>query len=330
MNNRRNLVIALGACALTAPFTSFAQQQGKVWRVGFLAQRRLEISDSDYMYGPFRAGMRELGYVEGKNLVIEWRSAEGRYERLPSLATELVNIKVDLIVAVGTPASVAAQKTTSTIPVITVNAGDPVGSGLVKSLSHPGGNITGLSGMASDLRLKQFEMLLSMAPKVSRMVVLVNPTNAANIKSLDLIQATGPKRGVTILRADARTQQEIDDAFFWMHQQKAGAVMVSLDSFLQQQKNQIVQMAAKYRLPSIAAYGEYVEGGGLMSYGTNLGELFRRTGTYVDKIIKGAKPADLPVEQPTKFELLINRNTANALGLTIPQSLLISADKVIE
>jgi putative ABC transport system substrate-binding protein len=328
LNTRRKVVIALGAGALTAPFGSFAQQQGKVWRIGFLSPRHVDFIDSDYYYGPFRRGMRELGYVEGKNLVIEWRSAEGESQRLPGIAAELVNLKVDVIVTGGTPATRAAQKATATIPIVMGSVGDPVGYGFVKTLARPDGNITGMSNMASDLREKQFEMLFGMVPKLSRLAILINdPRTVANLKN---IEAEGQKRGVAILRAQARSPAEIDIAFSSMRQQKAEALMVTLDPFLQQQKNQIVQLAAKHRLPAIAAYGEYAEAGGLMSYGANLAGVVLRTATYVDKILKGAKPGDLPVEQPTKFELFINGKTAKALGLKIPQSLLISAEKVIE
>src|ERR1035437_7675430 len=206
MNNRRKLVIALGASALTVPLSSFAQQ-GKVWRVGFLGTS----TASGYSPEALRAGLRELGYVDGKNLVIEWRFAEGKNERLPGLASELVNLKVDVIVAAGTPATSAAQKATTIIPIVMGNIGDPVGSGFVKSLARPSGNITGLSGMGGDVSLKKLELLLNMVPKLSRMALLVNPSNMANIKRLESVQAEGQKRGVKILRAEAQTSQEIDN-----------------------------------------------------------------------------------------------------------------------
>ena len=323
-------MVALGAGALAVPFSSFAQQQGKAWRVGFLSQRHVNFLDSDYYYGPFTLGMRELGYVEGQNLVIEWRSAEGNNERLPGLATELVNLKVDVIVTAGAPATSAARNATTTIPIVMGSTGDPVGSGFVKSLARPEGNITGLSNMSGDVSPTQLEMLLAMVPKLSRVAVLVNPTNMANIKNLERVQSEGQKRGVKILRADTRTPQEIDNAFSWIRQQNAGALIVSLEPLFQQHKSQIAELTAKHRLPSIAGLREYVEAGVLMSYGASLADQFRRAATYVDKILKGAKPGDLPVEQPTIFELFINGKTAKALGLTIPQSLLASADKVIE
>jgi putative ABC transport system substrate-binding protein len=330
MNTRRKLLIALGAGALVVPLASFAQQQNKIWRVGFLAGRHVDFLDSDYNYGPFRQGMRELGYVEGKNLVIEWRSAEGKNERLPGLATELVNLKVDVIVTAGTPATIAAQKATTTIPIVMGSVADPVGNGFIKSLARPAGNITGISNMSGDVSPKQLEMLLDMVPKLSRVALLVNPSNPANIKSLEIVQAAGQKLGVNILRSDARTPQEIDNAFSWIRQQNAGALMMWTEPFFLQQKNQIAELAAKHRLPAMAGDRIYSEAGLLMSYGPNIADQYRRAATYVDRIIKAAKPADLPVEQPTKFELVINRKTAKALGLAIPQSLLVSADKVIE
>jgi putative ABC transport system substrate-binding protein len=330
MNRRESIIAFVALGTMAGSIASFAQQQGKVWRVGFLASRHVDFLDSDYYYGPFRQGMRELGYVEGKNLVIEWRSAEGNNERLPGLATELVNLKVDVIVTAGTPATSAAQKATTTISIVMGSVADPVGNGFVKSLTQPAGNITGLSNMAGDVSPKQLEMLLDMVPKLSRVALLVNPTNAANLKSLEIVQAAGQKLGVKILRADARTPQEIDNAFSWIRQQNADALMMWTEPLFLQQKSQIAELTAKHRLPAMGGDRIYSEAGVLMSYGSNIADQYRRAATYVGKILKGAKPADLPVEQPTKFELVINSKTAKALGLTIPQSLLVSADKVIE
>ena len=332
MNNRRKLAIALGAGALAAPFSSFAQQQGKVWRVGFLAPRRIGSLDSD-VFGGFPQGMRELGYTEGKNLVIEWRSAHGRYELLPGLAAELVQLKVDVIVAVAEVAIRAAQNATTTIPIVMgTTVTDPVESGFVKSLARPGGNITGLSDVNFDISPKQLEMLLSMVPKLSRVAVLLNPgsdLHAAILEGFE-IAAQMTRKNVTILPVEARNPQEIEGAFSVMTRQKAGAFIVPPDSFFVQQRRQIAELAASHRLPSISARKEDVEAGSLMSYGPNSTYKYRRAATFVDKILKGKKPSDLPVEQPTTLELVINRKTAKALGLTIPQSLLILADKVIE
>jgi putative ABC transport system substrate-binding protein len=331
LNNRRKLVIALGTSTLVAPFASFAQSQGKVWRIGWLASRtRPTPLDS---YGPGRAflqGIRDLGYVEGKNLEIEWRFAESNYERLPDLAAELVQLKVDVFVTGGIQASSAAKKATTTTPIVMVNVADPVGSGLVHSLARPAGNITGLTNISRELAPKHLEMLLSVAPKLSNVAFLVNPTNSFYATVLEHVRTAGRHLGVNVLPVEARTLQEIENAFSMMRRQNAGAVMVQSDPFLIQQYGQIAGLAVKNRLPSISGFGEYAEAGGLISYGQNNADIFRSAATYVDKIFKGAKPGDLPVEQPTKFELLINGKTAKALGLKIPKSLLVMADKVIE
>lgn len=330
MNNRRKLVIALGAGALAAPLGSFAQPQGKVWRVGFLHQSRRPASLKANFIGGFPQGMRELGYVEGKNFVIEWRFADGDIGRMPGLAAELVQLKVDAIVAADPVGVRAAQKATTTIPIIMSGVGDPVGLGFVQSLAHPGGNITGHSNINSDLAPKLLEMLYSMVPKLSRVAVLFNPDNALHPAILKGVEASAQKRNVTILPVAARTPQEIEIAFSQMVHQKAGGLIVLRDGMLNQQPRQIAERAAKNRLPAIAGLGEYVEAGGLMSYGNSITDQYRRVATYVDKILKGAKPGDLPVEQPTKLDLFINGKTARALGLKIPQSLLVMADKVIE
>jgi ABC-type uncharacterized transport system substrate-binding protein len=325
-NTRRSLVLALGAASLTATLRSFAQQQGKVWRIGVLSARRRPASlDSDY-YGAFPRRMDELGYVEGRNLIIEWRFADGEYERLPGMAAELVKLKVDVMMALGPPGAVAAQKATATIPIVFVVSVDPVGAGFVKSLAQPGGNITGLSNLAGDLSSKHLEMLLTLVPKLSRVAVLLNPGNSAHATIRENVQAASQKAGIKVLPVKAQTPQEIENAFSTMVRENAGAVIVALDPLFIQQVPQIAEQAAKRRLPSIFANREYAEVGGLMSYGQNQVDIYRRAAGYVDRILKGAKPGDLPVEQPTKLELLINSKTAKALGLTIPQSLRVSAE----
>ena len=330
MNNRRKLLVALGASVIAAPPSSFAQLQGKIWRVGFLASRsRPESLDSD-VYGAFVREMRELGYFEGKNLVIEWRFADAKYERLPALAAELVQLNVNLIVAGGSPAVGAAQKATTTIPIVMGSIVDPVGSGFVASLARPGGNITGLSNLIGDMGPKHLEMLLGVMPKLSRVAVLLNSGNPSHALVLKSVQTAAQGTGVKILPVEARTSQEIETAFSMMAKEKAQAVFIIPDSIFTMHRRQIAEMAARIRLPSISAVGNYAEAGILMSYSPNFADTWRRAASYVDKIFKGAKPADLPVEQPTKFELVINGRTAKALGLTIPQSLLVSADKVIE
>ena len=329
MNTRRKLVIALGAGAL-APLASLAQAPGKVWRVGFLSQRHVDFVDADSYYGPFTQGMRELGYVVGKNLVIEWRSAEGDASRLPELAAELVRLKVDILATAGTPAAIAAQKATTAIPIVIINVGDPVGNGLVKSLARPGGNSTALSNMMAELGPKLLEILHSMVPRLKRVAVLVNPSNSATAIFLQNIQAAAQRIGVKIHPVEASTPGEITSAFALMTRQNVEALIVPREALFTQQKTQIVELAAKHRLPSIGPYAEYAEAGGLMSYGQNARENFKRAAIYVDKIFKGANPGDLPVEQPTRFELAINLKTAKALGLKVPQTVLLQATKVIE
>jgi len=327
---RRAFLFALGVSALAAPLGSSAQQRGKIWRVGFFyfaSRQSLLDAGRD---NAFLQGMRELGYVEGKNLVIEWRFADGKPERLPGLAAELVRLKVDVIVAGGTPGVGAAQKATSTIPIVMVNVADPVGSGFVASLARPGGNITGLSNIAGDIGPKHLEMLLSMVPKLSRVAVLMNPTNSSHAAILKSVEAAAQKSRVRIVPVEARTPREIESTFFVMTQERAGAVIVAADQFFLQQRQQIADLAAKNQLPSISVIRELVEAGGLMSYGSSNADDIRRAAAYVDKIFKGAKPGDLPVEQPMTFELLINGKTAKALGLTIPQTILVRADRVIE
>jgi putative ABC transport system substrate-binding protein len=330
MNRRRHLLAVVGLCALAAPLRAFAQQPPRIWRVGFLALRRRPDSLNTDYFGAFPRGMRELDYVEGKNLVIEWRFADGNSERLPALATELVQLKVDVVVAASTPSTRAAQQATTTIPIVMVAVSDPVISGFVASLSRPAGNITGLSNLTSDLSAKYLEMLLAMVPRLSRVGVLVHPANSAVTLMLKGIQAAAQTTSVKILPVEVRTPQEIENAFSMMIRQNAGGVIVVPDALFIQQQRQIVELARIHRLPAMFGIREYVEAGGLMSYGPNFADMYRRVAAYVDKILKGAKPGDIPVEQPTKVELFINRKTSKALGLTIPQELLLRADEVIE
>ncbi len=327
MITRRNLLLVFGAIA--APLSAYAQPMVKVWRVGFLSARHLDFVDTDHYYGPFRQGMRELGYIEGKNLVIEWRSAEGKPERLPGLAAELVNLKVDVIVAGGVLAIRAVQKATTTLPIIFAGSGNPVGDNFVKSLARPGGNITGLSNIVTDIAPKLLEMLITMVPKLSRMAVLENPDNPAPGIMRGILTAA-QRTNIRILPMHASTVSDIEQAFAAMARDKAGAVMVFRDPFLNQQTRLIAELAARNKLPAIGGIREFADTGGLMSYGSSLTEQYRSVAVYVDKIIRGANPADLPVEQPTKFDLVINGKTAKALGLTIPYALRISATEVIE
>ncbi len=328
MNNRRKLLVTLGAGALAfaAPPGSFGQQQGKVWRVGFLSPGAGSLSSANA--DAFLKGMRELGYIEGRNLVVEWRFADGKLERLPALAAELVQLKVDVIVAGASPAISAAQKATTTIPIVMTSVGDPVRSGFVKSLARPGSNITGLSNMSSDIAAKFLDLLRSVVPKLSRVAMLTPSTTYGELSKS--VQAAAKKAGVTTLMAEASTRQEIENAFSMMVREKADAVIVGSPTVFAQQHRQIAELALKYRMPSLFQDRVTVEAGGLMSYGQKFTDFYLLAATYVDKILKGSKPGDLPVEQPVSFELVVNLKTAKALGLTIPQSLLLRADEVIQ
>jgi putative tryptophan/tyrosine transport system substrate-binding protein len=327
--NRRESVLALIALSAGAQ-VSHAQPRGKVWRVGFLALIPRPEPLASHQYGAFLRGMRDLGYVEGKNLVIEWRFADGKPDRLPGLAVELVQIPVDVIVAAGAVAISAAQKATTTIPIVMGTTGDPVGSGFVKSLARPGGNITGLSNMGGDVSAKLLELLLSLVPKLSLVGVLLTPTSSTYTTISANVQAAAQKAGVKTLLAEVRTPQEIEDAFSVMAKERVGAVIVGASSFLTLQREQIAALANQYRMPSIFGNRSSVEAGGLMSYGGIQSDNLLHAANYVDKIFKGAKPADLPVEQSETFELVVNLRTAKALGLTVPQTILLRADKLIE
>jgi putative ABC transport system substrate-binding protein len=330
MNNRRKLIITLGAGALSTPLSLFAQARGKVWRVGFLAQRGRPISLENDSYGAFVRGMREIGYIEGKNFIVEWRFADGKVERLPELAAELVGLKVDVIVTSSTPATSAAQKATATIPIIMGPVGNPVGSGFIKSLARPEGNITGLTNVLVELSAKHLEMLHAMVPKLTRVAVMGNPDNASNIETLKSVEVAARRTGVKIFFVAVRTAQDIEAAFPTMTQGNTSALIIAQDGLFIQQRRQIADLAIKYRLPSIGAIRELAEDGVLLIYGPDFSDIYRRAATYADKIFKGATPGDLPVQQPTTFDLVINHKTAKALGIKIPQSILVRADRVIE
>jgi ABC-type uncharacterized transport system substrate-binding protein len=330
VNNRRKLIIALGAGALVAPFTSLAQQQGKVWRIGFLSSLSRQTLHETGRYDAFLQGMRELGHVEGKDFVVEWRFGDEKYEQLSGLAADLVQMKVDIIVAAASPAIRAAQQATPTIPIVMANTGDPVGSGFVGSLAHPGGNITGLSNAMIDYSGKHVELLMTIVPKLSRVAILGNPGSSTHPANLKNIQTAARQVKLVAVQVDARTAEEIERAFAMMVRERVGALIIVNETLFIQQRRKIAELAVRHRLPSISANRELAEADCLMSYGQSLSDNYRRAATYVDKILKGTKPAELPVEQPMRFELVINRRTFRALGLLIPQELLLRADKVIE
>jgi putative ABC transport system substrate-binding protein len=320
------VLLVLGA--LAAPFAAEAQQPGKVPRIGFLTP--LSPTDNAHLLEAFRQELRELGYVDGQTIAIEYRFGEGRPERLSALAAELVRLKVDVIVAGPAPAPEAAKQATSTIPLVFAIASDPVAEGLVASLARPGGNITGLATMAPELVGTQLELLKEVAPKVSRVAVLQNPSHQGHPAILRQAEGAARALGVQLHIVQARTPPEIEAAFAAMRSQRAGGVLVLRDSLFLAQRTQIAALAAKSRLPAVYGIRQHAEAGGLMSYGASSLHMFRRAATFVDKILKGAKPADLPVEQPTKFELVVNLKTAKALGIKFPQSILLRTDQVIE
>jgi len=330
MDRRRFLLTSL-AGALAAPIVVEAQQAEKVARVGYLNPGFASEPQRQRRHEAFRQALRDLGYVEGQNITIESRWAEGKYDRYPALAADLVRLKVDVIVAQSGEATQATQRVTKTIPIVMSLVMDPVGSGIVASLAHPGGNVTGTSFMAPDLVGKQLELIREVVPNISRVALLRHPTNAASATYTRGAEAAAQILGVRLQALDARTPQEIDSAFGAITRERAGALMIFPDAFFVTQRIQIAELAAKTRLPAIhGGTSEYAVAGGLMGYSPNPLELERRAATYVDKILKGAKPANLPVEQPTKFEMVINLKPAKALGLTIPPSVLARADQVIE
>ena len=316
---------------LAIPLAAEAQQAAKIARIGYLSNN---LAGNPPAREAFLQGLRDLGYVEGRNLVIEYRDAEGNAERLPALAAELVALKVDVIVAAtGTPAVLAAKQATKAIPIVFTAAADPVTSGLVASLARPGGNVTGLSNVTPELVGKWLELLTQAVPGVSRVALLWEPGSMPERTDKDILRAADVAAralGVRLQVIDVRGPADFDKAFSDMTKERAGAVTVMGSTMIISERRHLVDLAAKHRLPAVYTWRWFVDAGGLMAYGPDFADMFRRAATYVDKILKGAKPADLPVEQPTKFELVINLKTAKALGLTIPPSLLQRADQVIE
>jgi len=317
-------VVAIAICGAVAS----AQQQAKVPRIGYLGTA--SPSAVSARVEAFRQGLRELGYAEGKNIVIEWRYAEGKLDHLPALAAELVRLKVDIIVASGTTSTRAAKEATVTIPIVMGFNNDPVGNGFVTSLAHPGGNITGLSTLAPEISGKQLELLKEIVPKLSRVAVLGSSTTPGNAQARREIELAAGALKVQLQYLDVLATKDIETAFRAASNGRADAVVVLQSFVVLPQRKQIADLAVKNRLPAIYYSIEYVEDGGLMTYSVSVTDLSRRAATYVDKILKGAKPADLPVEQPTKFELVINLKAAKQIGLTIPPNLLGRADRVIK
>jgi putative ABC transport system substrate-binding protein len=314
---------------VAAPFAAEAQP-AKVFRIGILGTYPPTAPEFAHLWEAFAQGLRELGYEEGQNLAIERRFVEGKVERLPEVAAELVRLNVSVIVAGGQPPPVAAKRATATIPIVMTNFSDPVGLGLVTSLSRPGGNITGLALLTVELVGKQLQLLKEAVPKVSRVAFLTNPSNPGTALQLRDAETAARSLGLQLQVLEAQRPDELAAAFAAMSRERAGAVLLPGDSLFFYYRTQIADLAIKSRLPALFAPKEFAEAGGLMAYGANIADLYRRAATYVDRILKGANPADLPVEQPTKYDLVINLKTATALGLTIPRSVLQRADQVIE
>jgi len=331
MKRRRLLLIAVAACiAATATHTAFAQQP-RVWRVGFIVGSERPASIAAYENGnAFVQGMRELGYVDGRNLLIEWRFAGASASALGQHAAELVKLNVDVIVSAGTRATREAQKATQTIPIVAATVGDALTTGVASSLARPGGNVTGFTSLAVDLSQKQLELLGSVAPRRAVVAVLVNPDNPAHATSLKRLTSAAAKNSSTVVPVEARAGADLAQIVATAARGGANALIVSRDPFFNARQRAIASAAMSNRLVSIGGLQTYSEAGGLLSYGTDVTENFRRAAGYVDKILKGARPGDLPIEQPTKFELVVNLRTAKALGITVPQSVLLQATRVIE
>jgi putative tryptophan/tyrosine transport system substrate-binding protein len=325
--NRRDTVLGLLGLG-AAPLAAFAQQAVKIPRIGLLSS--FSPSDTALWHKAFRQGLLELGWVEGKNIGIEYRYAEGRSDRLPGLAADLVRLKVDIIVAAITPEALAAKNATNTIPIVVASMGDPVESRLVESLAHPGGNLTGLTNIPAEQVGKRLELLKEIIPKLSRVAVLWDPQNPTSTLAWKEIQLPARQLGIQLHSLEVRSPNDLDRAFEAATKARAGALAIMPSLVFVANFKRLADFAAKSSLPSVYHLRAFADAGGLVAYGADRADLFRRAATYVDKILKGAKPADLPVQLPTKFELVINLKTAKQLGLTIPRSVLLRTDEVIQ
>ena len=327
--DRRAFVSAVTGALLTLPLAIEAQQAGKVPRIGYLVQNSAESSKRTL--AAFREGLRERGWVEGQNIVIEVRYADGEIDRVPALVTELIRLKVDIIVTTSSGTTWAAKNATQSIPIVMAASANALGEGLVTSLAHPGGNITGMIFFAGpEIAGKQLQLLKEVAPAASRVAVLTNPTNRSHAAFARVVKVAARSLGAQVQVLEAPNPDQLDSAFAAMTKEHAAALLVLTDSMFVGQRQRVADLAAKSRVPALYSQREFVDAGGLVSYGPSLWDMFRRAATHVDKVLRGAKPGDTPVEQPTKFELVINLKTARALGLTTPQSLLLRADEVIQ
>jgi len=324
--DRRAFIGTLAGSLAVAPLTSLAQPKARAAGIGFLAADMA----STRVQQAFLQGMRELGLVEGRDFVVDWRFAEGKYERLPGLAAELVRLKVDVIVAVTTLCVEAVHRATTTIPIVMVGVPDPIGEGFATSLSRPGGNITGLSNIVTEVSSKHLELLIAAVPKLATVAVLINSANPSDALILEQIQGAAYTRRIKVLPIEASTAGQIESGFAAITRGRAQALIVAADPYFDVQQELIIKLAVGNRLPTIFSNREMTEAGGLMSYGQDLALHYERAATYVEKILKGAKPGSLPIEQPTVLEFVINRKTARMLGLVIPRELELRADRVIE
>jgi putative ABC transport system substrate-binding protein len=330
---RRAFLAMVPGVLLVAPRVAKGQPAGKVWRIGFLSlSLNSDIEPYRRWNAAFREGLRKLGYVEGDNVIIEQRYAAGRVERLSSLAAELVRVKVDVLVTAPAGSAVHAKKVTSTVPIVFIGEPDPIGTGLVTSLARPGANVTGLADAHTDLVPKRLELLKQLGPSTSRVAMLWNPANPSTAPQLRIAEAAAPALGLTVFPVGVKgpRREDVDRAFETIGKERPGSLLVVGDATLGSHRRRIAELSIKHRLPTFGAHSAWTEDGLLMSYGTDFADLFRRSALLVDRILRGAQPADLPVEQPTKFDLVINLKTAKALGLAIPRSLVSQADQVIE
>jgi len=328
MTDRRTFVGAAAGALLAMPFGIRAQQAGQAPRIGYLVQNYTDTAQPQL--SAFREGLRERGWIDGQNIVIETRFGEGRLDRLPALVSELIRLKVDVIVTSSSGTSWAAKNATQSIPIVMAASANALGEGLVASLAHPGGNITGMTFITGpEIAGKQLQLLKEVAPAASRVAMLTNPTNRSHAAFAREVRIAARSLGAQVQTLEAANSEQLDGAFAAMTREHAGSLLILTDSVFVGQRKRIVSLAASSRLPALYSQREFVDGGGLISYGPSLSNMFRRAATHVDKILKGAKPGDLPIEQPTTFELVINLKAAKALGLTVPQSLLLRADDVI-
>jgi len=321
---RREFMTVLGGAAVAWPLAAHAQQPGKVWRMGFIAHGHESFYDALF------EGLREYGYEEGRNLIVERRYAQGQAERFKEFAAEMVRLNVDIIIVVTTPAALAVKKATTTIPIVHPNAIDPLNTGLIASLAHPGGNLTGGAQLTAEVSAKRLEILKRVVPRLSRVAALWNPANPALVFSWKETQGAARALGVTLQSHEVQGPKDFAAAFAMSADERPDALLVLQDAVTMQQRNEIIDFAIQKRLPSMFQEKGWAVAGGLMSYGENLPSMYRRAAYFVDRIFKGAKPADLPVEQATKFDMVLNLKTAKAIGLTIPDSVLVLADEVIE